>query len=213
MDRAMRTVIYTRVSTTDQTIQPQLIELRGICLQRGWTITAELTDTISGAKDTREGLNKLMDLITTKAVDTLLVVKLDRLCRSLSHFGRMCDLLKKQGVALVIPGQGIDTTKNNPCGEMQLGVLAVIAQFERSLISERTKAGLVAARARGKTLGRPSVLLPPPTERRQIVFDWRTTGRPGGFVGLGKLLGGVSAGTAWRQDRATPPEPPLEVEL
>lgn len=200
----MSTALYCRVSTTDQTVEPQLIELRRCAAERGLTVTHEITDTISGGADRRPGLDRLMELVRTRGIDTLLVVKLDRLARSLSSFCRLVDEMKKSGVALIIPGQGIDTSRSNPCADMQLAILAAVAQFEKSLISERTKAGLVAARARGKVLGRPSAILPPQIARTSIVLLWRTNGRPGGFAGLGHLLGGVSPATAWRQNMAIP---------
>lgn len=197
---AIRLAIYARVSTPGQTVEPQLLELHGHAKNRGWPVAHEFTDIISGAKVSREGLDRLMVLVRDRAVDAVMVVKIDRLARSLSHFARLCDELKSAGVALIILGQGIDTSRDNPCGEMQLGILAVIAQFERSLIRERTRAGLAVARAKGKVLGHTSTLMPALDERAAIVAAWRAAGG-NNYRALGMRLGGVSGSTAWRVAR------------
>jgi len=87
----------------------------------------------------------------------VVVVKLDRLGRSLPHLALTIDELQRAGVALVCTSQGIDTSSDNPAGRFQLAVLAAVAEFERGLISERTREGLRAVRARGVRLGRPPV--------------------------------------------------------
>ncbi len=190
--------IYTRVSTDNQSVEPQLMELRHYAAARGWKIEHELSDTISGARDRRPGMDRLMELIRGRKIEMLIVTKIDRLARSLSHFARLVDELKTNKVALVIPGQGIDTSKNNPSGSLQLGILAVMAEFERSLISERTKAGLVVARANGKRIGNVSKKMPTDqAERIRILQEWVDAGRPGGFAGLGEKLGGVSRASAF----------------
>ncbi len=114
---------------------------------------------------------------------------------------RLCATLDRCKVALIIPGQGIDTSDANPCAQMLRGMLAVVAQFERSLIQERTKAGLAVARAKGKVLGRPSPTMVPVAEREAIVRSWRADG--GGYTDLAARLGGVSTATAWKLDKAT----------
>ena len=145
--------MYLRVSTEGQTVEPQRIELRGYAAGRGWEGVTEFEDVISGGKTSREGLDRMLAGVREGEFDAVLVVKLDRLCRSLSHFAQLITEFQKHGVALIAPGQGIDTSKDNPAGRLQLGVLAVVAEFERSIISERTKAGLVAARTRGEGFG------------------------------------------------------------
>jgi DNA invertase Pin-like site-specific DNA recombinase len=127
--------------------------------------------------------------------DVVMVVKMDRLARSLSHFAQLVGEFDKHGVALVCPGQGIDTSKSNPAGRLQMHVLAAVAEFERSLIIERTKAGLAAARARGVKLGKPSKRLP--DDHQAIVGKWLDDGA----IQLRELatrLGGVSVSTAFR---------------
>lgn len=192
-----RLAIYARVSTEQQSLQPQLVELRSAAAALGLTVAYEITDVISGSKASRTGLDKLMAMVEAREVDIIMVVKLDRLARSLANFVRLTAVLDEHEVALIIPGQGIDTSDTNPCGTMLRGVLAVIAQFERSLIQERTKAGLAVARQNGKILGRPSPLMPEPAKRPEIVAKWRATGA--GYDQLAAALGGVSRASAWRE--------------
>lgn len=199
----MKLAIYARVSTEIQSLEPQLMELRACAANRGLKIAHEITDVISGAKAGREGLDRLLAMVEAREIDAIMVVKIDRIARSLANFVRVCSLLTENRVALIIPGQGIDTSKANPCGEMQLGILAVIAQFERSLIQERTKAGLAVARAKGKVLGRPSKTMVPVAQRAAIVAEWRASGD--GYAKLAKALGGVSTATAWRVDKNLAP--------
>ncbi len=205
--------LYTRVSTADQSCEAQLLELRTYCAQKKWMVAHEFSDTISGTKSDREGLGKLMELVRAKAVDAVCAVKIDRMARSLRHFSALAAELLKHDVALICTSQGIDTSKSNPCGRFQVNILASVAEFERDLISERTKAGLAVARANGKILGKPSIKLPPPAERKKIVEAWLKAGG-GAYDDLGAKLGGVSRSTAWRiakRLRADLPAPEIEV--
>jgi len=191
----MKIALYLRVSTDDQTVEPQQQELRAYAAQRNWTIVTEFTDVVSGSKSSRVSLDQLMADVRQKKFDGVMVVKLDRLARSLSHFAQLVAEFDKHGVALVCPGQGIDTSKSNPAGRLQMHVLAAVAEFERSLIIERTKAGLAAARARGVKLGKPSLRLA--ANYQEIVAQWLAEGS----VQLRELatrLGGVSVSTAFR---------------
>jgi DNA invertase Pin-like site-specific DNA recombinase len=189
----MNVCIYTRVSTTDQTVEPQLIELRAYAKSREWQIVREYTDVISGAKSSREGMDAMMADVRAHQFDAILAVKIDRIARSLVHFTQIVDELKKHGVALVVPGAGIDTSHSNPAGELQMNVLASVAQFERELIRERTRAGLAAARARGKKLGHPSTKLLP--NHQEIVAAWKQEGGRH-LRDLACRLGGVSVSFA-----------------
>lgn len=191
----MNIALYLRVSTDDQTTDPQKMELQAYAAQRGWTVADTFTDTISGSKSTRLALDNMLAQVRQKRYDAILVVKLDRLARSLSHFAQLVAEFDKHGVALVCPGQGIDTSKSNPAGRLQMHVLAAVAEFERSLIIERTKAGLAAARARGVKLGKPSKRLP--ENHEQIVAQWLQEGAVQ-VRELANRLGGVSTSTAFR---------------
>lgn len=154
---APRIGAYLRVSTAEQTHEPQRAELLEWCARQGWAAPREFIDQISGAKFTREGLDRMMRAVRKGELDVLVCVKLDRLGRSLSHLAQMIAELDKHGVALICTTQGIDTRADNPAGRLQMHVLMAVAEFERSLIRERTKAGLVAAKARGSKIGRPRV--------------------------------------------------------
>ena len=204
MNITIKLAIYARVSTENQSLEPQLLELRNAAKMRGLTVLHEITDVISGSKASRDGLDRLMAMVEAREVDMIMVVKLDRFARSLANFVRLTETLDRCGVALIIPGQGIDTSDANPCGAMIRGVLAVIAQFERSLIQERTRAGLVVARANGKTLGRVSPLMPAKAERGRIVAAWHSKTGGGNYDELAEALGGVSRSSAWREAKKWP---------
>lgn len=195
MTEGMKTALYYRVSTDDQTVEPQQQELRTYAQQRGWTVIAEFTDIVSGSKSSRVSLDLMLNRIRQREFDVVMVVKLDRLARSLSHFAQLVGEFDKHGVALVCPGQGIDTSKSNPAGRLQMHVLAAVAEFERSLIVERTKAGLAAARARGVKLGKPSSRLP--ANHQAIVHAWLAEGGSQ-LRELANRLNGVSVSTAFR---------------
>lgn len=121
-------------------------------------MAAEYSDTISGAKFTRTGLDELMRAVRKGRVDVVVCFKLDRLGRSLSHLAQIIDEFTTHNVALCVPGQGIDTSSDSPAGKSPLHILCAVAAFERSLIRERTCAGLKVARARCIKLGRPATL-------------------------------------------------------
>lgn len=208
----MKAILYARVSTTDQSCEAQLLELRQYCKVKGWTIAHEYTDTISGTKADRQGLDAVMACVRDRSVDAVIAVKIDRMARSLRHFSLLAAEFLKHDVALICPGQGIDTSNANPCGKFQMNILAAVAEFERDLISERTKAGLAVARSRGKILGKPSVKLPKKAECDRIIAAWLELG--GGYDDLGEKLGGVSRSTAWRLVKKymkEHPAPPLDV--
>jgi DNA invertase Pin-like site-specific DNA recombinase len=155
--RPLKIALYLRVSTSEQTHEPQRRELLEYAGRKGWGSLVEYSDQISGAKFSREGLDKLMRAVRKRQLDVVLCVKLDRLGRSLPHLAQMIEELDKHKVALICTSQSIDTSSDNPAGMLQMHVLMAVAQFERSLIRERTKAGLEAAKARGARIGRPRV--------------------------------------------------------
>jgi len=154
-----RVVIYGRVSTADQSYGSQLHEVREYCLRRwGSGAITTITDTASGAKTTREGLDQLMKLVRRGRVDVVACFKLDRLGRSLPHLAQIIGEFDSHGVAIVATSQGIDTNHDSPAGRLQMHVLMAVAEFERSLIVERVRAGQAAARVKGVKFGRPSTL-------------------------------------------------------
>jgi DNA invertase Pin-like site-specific DNA recombinase len=167
----MKVALYLRVSTDEQTNEPQRIELLEYCQRRGWTIAREYVDKASGAKVSRLGFETMMADVRRGKLDAVVCVKLDRLGRSLQHLAGIFGELEENKVALVVTSQAIDTTDSNPAGRLQLHLLAAFAEFEKSLILERTMAGLKSARARGVTLGRPSTVHP---EQAAIVARFKS---------------------------------------
>ena len=139
---------YARVSTADQKLDLQLDALKAAGCEK-W-----FSDIASGAKDERKGLEQA--LAALRPGDTLVVWKLDRLGRSISHLIKTVSELSKLGVEFLSLQEGIET--GTPGGRLVFHVFAALAQFERELVRDRTKAGLDAARARGRNGGRPPKL-------------------------------------------------------
>ena len=152
----MRAAVYARVSTTNHGQDPgvQLREIAEYCSRRGWTVTAEYVDVgISGTKEKRQELDKLLADAHRRRFDAVVVWKFDRFARSVSHLLRALETFQALGIEFVSLTEGVDTS--TPAGKMVFTVLGAVAELERSLICERVKAGLRHARARGKKLGRP----------------------------------------------------------
>jgi DNA invertase Pin-like site-specific DNA recombinase len=156
----MRAAIYARVSTTGlgQSPEMQVRELREYCERRGWQIAGEYVDAgISGAKDSRPELNKMMADAHRRRFDAVVVWKFDRFARSVSHLLRALETFNALGIGFVSLSEQIDTS--TPTGKMVFTVLGAVAELERSLIAERVRAGLRNARAKGTRLGRPRVIV------------------------------------------------------
>lgn len=151
MTKTTRAAIYARVSTNDQSCENQLIELRHYCAAREWTITEYVDTGISGAKDRRPALDKLMTDAAQRRIDAVVVWKLDRMGRSLRHLLNAIAELNAAGVAFVSMGESIDT--DSPTGRLLLGIMGSFAEFERERIRERINAGLARARREGKRPG------------------------------------------------------------
>ena len=151
----MKAAIYARVSTTngqDPTMQTR--ELKEYCERRGWKIAGEYVDTgISGAREKRPELDRMMADAHRRRFDAVVVWKFDRFARSVSHLLRALETFKALGIEFVSLSEQMDTS--TPTGKMVFTVLGAVAELERSLIAERVRAGLRNARAKGKTLGRP----------------------------------------------------------
>jgi DNA invertase Pin-like site-specific DNA recombinase len=155
-----RVAIYAGVSTVGQGQSPemQMRELREYTERRGWTLAGEYVDTgISGAKDSRPELNRLMTDAHRRRFDCVAVWRFDRFARSVSHLLRALDTCRALGVEFVSLSESLDTA--TPAGRMVFTVLGAVAELERSLIAERVRAGLRNARAKGKRLGRPRVVV------------------------------------------------------
>ena len=132
----------------------QLRELREYCSRRGWLIAGEWIDLgISGSRESRPQLNKLIIACRQRKLDAVVVYRYDRFARSLRHLVNALEEFRSLGVEFVSLHEGVDTS--TPNGRLVFGIFASIAEFERELIRERVKSGLAAARANGKKLGRP----------------------------------------------------------
>jgi DNA invertase Pin-like site-specific DNA recombinase len=151
--RPLRAALYVRVSTHDRMTDNQLLELRRYAEARGWTVTEYVDEGVSGAKESRAALDRLLKDARRRRLDALVVWRLDRLGRNLRHLILTLDELTALGVSFVSLGEGIDTS--TPAGRLQLHILGAIAEFERARIQERVKAGLTRAKAQGRRLGRP----------------------------------------------------------
>jgi DNA invertase Pin-like site-specific DNA recombinase len=130
----MNTAVYVRVSTEAQRTDSQEQELRRYCRQRGWNNLTFFADRISGATASRPELDKLMQRVRAGEVERLVVYKLDRLGRSLTHLALILDELNRLRVPLIASSRGIDTSDDNPAGRLQLGVQMAVAEFERGII-------------------------------------------------------------------------------
>ena len=134
----------------------QLSELREYASRRGWTITSEYVDQgVSGSKESRPQLNQLMADAHRRKFDAVLVWKIDRFGRSLKHLVNALADLGAYGVAFVSFRDNLDLS--TPSGRLMFQIIGAMAEFERSLIQERVRAGLRNARAKGKKFGRPRV--------------------------------------------------------
>ena len=154
---------YMRVSTVEQNLDLQRDALKGAGCERLYA------DTCSGSVTDRPGLAKALDHMRTG--DALVVWKLDRIGRSLGHVVELVDTLRSKGIGLKVLTGGIDTTSST--GRLVFGIFATLAEFERDLIKERTLAGLAAARARGRTGGRPRLMT-----RAKLAHRHDDDGRP-----------------------------------
>ncbi len=156
----MKAAVYARVSTTNngQSPEMQVRELREYCERRGWRIFREYVDAgISGARERRPDLDRLMSDAHRRRFDAVVVWRFDRFARSVSHLLRALENFKSIGIEFVSLSEQVDTS--TPTGKMIFTVLGAVAELERSLTAERVRAGLRNARPKGKKLGRPRVFV------------------------------------------------------
>ena len=166
--------IYARVSTSNNGQDPtmQTRELEEYCQRRGWEIAGCYVDTgVSGAKDSRPELNRLMADAHQRHFDAVLVWKLDRFGRSLRHLVNALAELEALGVTFVSLRDNLDLS--TPSGRLMFQIIGAMAEFERSLIVERVKAGMRNARAKGKPIGRPPRTYLSPDVRKAIGEAYR----------------------------------------
>jgi DNA invertase Pin-like site-specific DNA recombinase len=153
-----RVALYARVSTDAQTTENQLVELRAVAARAGWDVVAEYVDKgVSGGKgrDGRPQFDMLLKAASRREFDMIASWSVDRLGRSLQHLVSFLGDIQAKGVGLYLHQQALDTS--TPSGKALFQMCGVFAEFERSMIQERVKAGLQRAVKDGKTLGRPQV--------------------------------------------------------
>src|SRR5829696_2107219 len=156
MPKTLKAALYARVSTTGQTVENQLRELRAVATRHGWEMASTFKDqAISGAqgREKRPGLDKLLHAVARREVDLVAAWSVDRLGRSLQDLLSVLGEIHAKGCDLYLHQQGIDT--RTPGGKALFQMMGVFAEFERAMIVERVKSGLARAKAQGKQLGRP----------------------------------------------------------
>lgn len=184
---------YARVSTTDQDASLQLDALHAAGCYRVWV------DTMSGSLEHRPELANLLDQL--RPGDTLVVWRLDRLGRSIRHLIDQLHGLAERGIGFRSLQETIDTT--SPGGRLVFHVFAALAEFERDLIRERTHAGLTAARARGRTGGRPPRLSPDQARTARRLYEQQdmTVAKIGEVLGVSRTT--IYRTLARQNDQAT----------
>ena len=153
-----RCAIYTRVSTLDQTIDNQLIELRNHCSRMGWEVVKEYADEgLSGtlSRDKRPALNSLIKDAYRKRFDSVVCWDISRIGRSMKELILFLSDMKERGIGICSVRQGFDTSTS--MGEIMFQFVGILSSWEREMIRERTLAGLERAKREGKTLGRRKV--------------------------------------------------------
>src|SRR5262249_10943047 len=195
--------LYMRVSTKGhaQTTETQAVALRDYAGHRGFDVIEEYRDEgISGSKDSRPALDRLMKDARARHFDVVIVARFDRFARSVSHLLRALEEFSHLGVDFVSLSESIDTS--TPMGKMIFTMLVAVAELERNLIRERVQMGISRARKQGKALGRPRVEV----DSRQIA-GLRARGRS--WNEIAKELG-IGKGTAQRAFHSLPKNLPAE---
>ncbi|MBI2448245.1 recombinase family protein [Candidatus Microgenomates bacterium] len=148
--------IYARISTTDknQDLDTQLIPLQEYVKNRGWEVFRSYTDTDSGSKENRPALTELLNDAHKRKFDCVVVFRFDRFSRSTKQLITSLDTFNSLGIDFVSYQEAIDTS--TPTGKVMFTMISAFAEFERSIIQERVRAGMAKARAKGKKIGRPA---------------------------------------------------------
>lgn len=199
-EKSLRCVTYSRVSTSHHEQKPevQVESLRQYCDARGWDIIEELVDHgYSGGTDKRPAFQKLMQLARARKIDCICVTKMDRLFRSLKHLVLTLEEFDTLGVKFVSVSDGLDYT--TAASRFFVQVLGSLAEFEKSLIVERTRQGLEHARKKGVRLGRPK------TRDDEAILSLHRQGKS--YREIAKALG-VSSGAIGRALKGAPKSPP-----
>lgn len=195
--KPLKVAIYARVSTDGQEIESQLRDLREYAAAKKYGDVTEFVDIgVSGKKESRPAWNELWDQIQKRKVDVVVVHALDRLGRSLPHLVRIIEAFRTYQITLVSYRENIDLSTSS--GRMMAGLFSVLAEYELSIVRERTKAGMRRARAQGKQIG-----------KRKNFFDKQKAARlrdqGWGQVRIAKELRiGVGTLRKWLEDEYVP---------
>jgi DNA invertase Pin-like site-specific DNA recombinase len=176
---SMKVAIYARVSTVRQDYAMQVSELMEFANRSQWEIL-EYAERASGkGSSKRPVLDQLMADAALKKFDVVLVWKLDRFGRSLSHLIANIKLLDTYGIRFMCPTMGIDTDRRTPMGTFIIQLFGALAEFERELIVERVRAGVAEAKRQGKHCGRPKLIFrrDEALQLRASGLGWRTIAR------------------------------------
>ena len=197
--KRIRAALYARVSTSDQSAENQLLDLRRYARERGWSVMGEYVDQgISGTASSRPALDRMMESARKRKVDVVLCWRFDRFARSVKHLVLGLDELRALGIQFVSYNENIDT--GSPLGAAIFTIIAAMGALERDIIVERVKAGLNRARSQGKKIGRPPVSIDPAMVRRLV--------RQGCSLRAMATKLGVSRGTIARAVRGVANKPP-----
>jgi len=197
----IRAALYARVSTLNHGQDPevQLGEIREYCRRRGFTVAHEYVDKgISGSRERRPALDKLLAECRKRLVDAVVVYRYDRFARSLRQLVNALEEFRSLGIDFISIHEGVDTS--TPNGRLVFGIFASIAEFERELIRDRVRSGLAAAKAKGKHVGRPRVAVDVPR-----IAALRRQGRSWAEI---TRETGISKGTAQRTQASSLPKTP-----
>jgi DNA invertase Pin-like site-specific DNA recombinase len=197
MVKQSRVAIYARVSTDEQSADAQLRDLREFATNRGWADIEEFVDEgFSGSKDSRPAWNELWDSIQKGRVKTLVVHALDRLGRSLPHLVRIITTCVEKNVTLVSFRENLDLSTAQ--GRLIAGIFSVLAEYELSMIRDRTRSGMRAAKARGSQIGPQKKHFDKETATQLRNQGW-------GQITIAKELGiGVGRINRWVQEEYVP---------
>lgn len=200
--KSKRVALYARVSTLNHGQDPevQLRELRAYCERRGFEIVGEYVDKgISGSREQRPALDKLIAVCHKRLVDAVVVYRYDRFARSLRQLVNALEEFRSIGIDFISIHEGVDTS--TPNGRLVFGIFASIAEFERELTRDRVRSGLAAAKAKGKRVGRPRVAVD--------VLRIESLRRQGRSWAEITRETGISKGTAQRAQGSSLPKTPV----
>lgn len=186
----MHVIGYRRVSTDDQAenghgLDAQRQAIEEAAARKGWTVEWKEDEGRSG-KQINPGLRDALELLRTRQADALVVMKMDRLARSVVAAADIMEAARQQGWSLIVLDLGMDLS--TPSGKAMAQMLSVFAELEREMISTRTKEGLAVARAKGKRIGRPSGI---PADVRRRIVQARQAGQSFAVIALDLSTDGI----------------------